>query len=59
VSKKTVTLVEIKDIAPLAAKNYVGEKVALEVGGEPHYVFYDEPTYGSMKNLPSGAIPPR
>ena len=32
-------------------------KVALEVGGELHYVFYDEPTYGSMQNLPSGAIP--
>jgi TolB-like protein len=30
-------------------------KVALEVGGELHYVFYDEPTYGSMLNLPSFA----
>jgi TolB-like protein len=28
VSKKTVTLVEIKNIAPLAAKNYVGQAVA-------------------------------
>ena len=28
VSKKTVTLVEIKNISPLAEKNYVGEAVA-------------------------------
>ncbi|UCF97284.1 MAG: hypothetical protein JSV89_19235 [Spirochaetaceae bacterium] len=29
-------------------------KVALDVGMELHYVFYDEPTYGSMLNIPAG-----